>query len=129
MLLGVDRLTTPREFPRKLLAMETVARAKPAIPRKVRLADRSAVAGKRRRVQDSLRGEVEGLVGTHQRLECSLRGTRPIHYLYQPLPQENWSRATAADDIHGRDADAGRNNLVAKEYVAARTGTATAVGP
>ena len=120
LLLGVDRLDYTKGIPRKLLAMERLLERSPQYRGKARLLQIAVPSRENVAEYKSLRGEVEGLVGRINGSSGSLHDA-PIHYLYQPVTQEELVASYRAADIMVVTPLRDGMNLVAKEYVASRT--------
>jgi trehalose 6-phosphate synthase/phosphatase len=120
LLLGVDRLDYTKGIPRKLLAMERLLERSPHYRGKVRLLQIAVPSRENVAEYKSLRNDVEQLVGRINGSSGSLHDA-PLHYLYQPVtPAELVASYRAADVMVVTPLRDGMN-LVAKEYVAART--------
>ncbi len=120
LLLGVDRLDYTKGIPRKLLAMERLLERSPQYRGKVRLLQIAVPSRENVAEYKSLRSEVEGLVGRINGSSGSLHDA-PIHYLYQPVHQDDLAASYRAADIMVVTPLRDGMNLVAKEYVASRT--------
>ena len=119
-LLGVDRLDYTKGIPRKLLAMERLLERSPHYRGKVRLLQIAVPSRENVAEYKSLRNDVEQLVGRINGSSGSLHDV-PIHYLYQPVTQAELVASYRAADIMVVTPLRDGMNLVAKEYVAART--------
>jgi trehalose 6-phosphate synthase/phosphatase len=120
LILGVDRLDYTKGIPRKLLAMERLLERSPQYRGKVRLLQVAVPSRENVAEYKSLRADVEGLVGRINGSSGSLHDA-PIHYLYQPLSQEQLIASYRAADVMVVTPLRDGMNLVAKEYIAART--------
>ncbi|MEO8904677.1 MAG: bifunctional alpha,alpha-trehalose-phosphate synthase (UDP-forming)/trehalose-phosphatase [Polyangiaceae bacterium] len=120
LMLGVDRLDYTKGIPRKLLAMERLLERSPEYRGKVTLLQIAVPSRENVAEYKSLRSEVEELVGRINGASGSLHDA-PIHYLYQSVNQEELVAAYRAADIMVVTPLRDGMNLVAKEYVAART--------
>lgn len=120
LLLGVDRLDYTKGIPRKLLAMERLLERSPQYRGKVSLLQIAIPSRENVSEYKSLRADVEGLVGRINGSRGSLHDA-PIHYLYQSVAQPDLVAAYRAADVMVVTPLRDGMNLVAKEYVAART--------
>jgi trehalose 6-phosphate synthase/phosphatase len=119
-IVGIDRLDYSKGLPRRLLAMERLLARYPEWRERVRLVQvavpsRSGVLAYKR-----IRDAVEGLVGR-------INGTfgtpawTPIHYMYRSIPDAQLLALYRAADVMLVTPLRDGMNLVAKEFVAART--------
>ncbi len=120
LLLGVDRLDYTKGLPRKLLAMELLLQRSPQYRGKVRLLQIAVPSREAVSEYKSLRQDVEQLVGRINGSSGSLHEA-PIHYLYQPVTQAELVASYRAAEVMVVTPLRDGMNLVAKEYVAART--------
>jgi trehalose 6-phosphate synthase/phosphatase len=120
LLLGVDRLDYTKGIPRKLLAMERLLERSPQYRGTARLLQIAVPSRENVAEYKSLRSEVEQLVGRINGSNGSLHDA-PIHYLYQPVTQTDLVASYRAADVMVVTPLRDGMNLVAKEYVAART--------
>jgi len=120
LILGVDRLDYTKGIPRKLLAMERLLERSPQYRGKVRLLQIAVPSRENVAEYKSLRADVEGLVGRINGSSGSLHDA-PIHYLYKPLSQDELVASYRAADVMVVTPLRDGMNLVAKEYIAART--------
>jgi trehalose 6-phosphate synthase/phosphatase len=120
LLLGVDRLDYTKGIPRKLLAMERLLERSPEYRGKVRLLQIAVPSRENVEQYKSLRNDVEQLVGRINGANASLHAS-PIHYLYQTVNAEELVASYRATDIMVVTPLRDGMNLVAKEYVAARS--------
>ena len=120
LLLGVDRLDYTKGIPRKLLAMERLLERSPQYRGKVRLLQIAVPSRENVAEYKNLRADVEGLVGRINGSSGSLHDA-PIHYLYQPVKQDDLVASYRAAELMVVTPLRDGMNLVAKEYVAART--------
>ncbi len=117
----MDRLDYTKGIPRKLLAMERLLERSPQYRGKVRLLQiavpsRENVAEYKRPARG--RRGARGAGSTARAGHCT---TQPIHYLYQPLTQEELVATYRAAEIMVVTPLRDGMNLVAKEYVASRS--------
>ncbi len=120
LLLGVDRLDYTKGIPRKLLAMERLLERSPQYRGKISLLQIAVPSRENVAEYKSLRNDVEQLVGRINGSSGSLHNA-PIHYLYQPVTQDELLTSYRAANIAVVTPLRDGMNLVAKEYVAART--------
>ncbi len=120
LLLGVDRLDYTKGIPRKLLAMERLLERSPQYRGKISLLQIAVPSRENVAEYKSLRNDVEQLVGRINGSSGSLHNA-PIHYLYQPVTPEELIASYRAANIAVVTPLRDGMNLVAKEYVAART--------
>jgi trehalose 6-phosphate synthase/phosphatase len=120
ILLGVDRLDYTKGIPRRLLAYEQLLRNHPELIGRVRMIQIAVPSRVGVPTYERFREEVEELVGRING-EMGRIGWTPIEYLYQSVsPAQLASLYRAASVMLVTPLRDGMN-LVAKEYVAART--------
>jgi len=120
LFVGVDRLDYTKGIPRRLLAFERLLEREPSWRGKVRFiqvavpsrVDVGAYRAFRRQI-DELIGRINGAYGTTESV--------PIHYLYRAIPQRELVALYRAADVMLVTPLRDGMNLVAKEFVAART--------
>jgi trehalose 6-phosphate synthase/phosphatase len=120
IILAVDRLDYTKGIPSRLVAMERLLKNEPWLRRKVRLiqvavpsrAHVQAYAEFRRTVDETV-GRINGKYGTVDWV--------PIHYLYQSISQGQLVELYRAADVMMVTPLRDGMNLVAKEFIAART--------
>ena len=120
LLLGIDRLDYTKGIPRRLLAFEQLLERRPEWRGRVRLIQVAVPSRTRVRAYRAIRHEVDGLVG---RINGDL-GTphwTPIHYLYRSVPEHQLLALYRAADVMLVTPVRDGMNLVAKEFVAARS--------
>ena len=120
LMLGVDRLDYTKGIPRKLLAVERLLERSPNLRGKVRLLQIAVPSRENVLEYKALRAEVEQLVGRINGSSGSLHDA-PLHYLYQSVSPEQLVSSYRAADVMVVTPLRDGMNLVAKEYVAART--------
>jgi trehalose 6-phosphate synthase/phosphatase len=120
LLVGIDRLDYSKGIPRRLVAMERLLARHPEWCERVRLVQvavpsRAGVAAYKR-----IRAEVEGLVGRINGAFGTPRWT-PIHYVHRSVSDTVLMALYRAADVMLVTPLRDGMNLVAKEFVAART--------
>jgi len=120
VLVGIDRLDYTKGIPRRLLAFEQLLRSTPALHERVRLIQVAVPSRTGVDAYQEFRHQVEGLVGRVNGAFGTQRWV-PINYIYRNLsPAEVVALYRAADVMLVTPIRDGMN-LVAKEFVAART--------
>lgn len=121
IMLGVDRLDYTKGIPRRLVAFERLLSRDPSLRDRVRLIQvavpsRGNVAAYRtfRRDVEALVGRINGQFGTVE--------AAPVHYLHRTVSQQELTALYGAADVMIVSPLRDGMNLVAKEFVAARTG-------
>ncbi|MFO0610555.1 MAG: bifunctional alpha,alpha-trehalose-phosphate synthase (UDP-forming)/trehalose-phosphatase [Polyangiales bacterium] len=120
LLVGIDRLDSTKGIPRRLLAYERLLRHHPELVGRVRLVQvavpsrpsADGYAGFRRQV-DGLIGRINGRFGT--------ASWTPVHYVYRGLSDDEVAALYRAADALLVTPIRDGMNLVAKEFVAARS--------
>src|SRR6266568_10820 len=120
LLLGLDRLDYTKGIQRRLLAFEALLRAHPELTRKVRLVQVAVPSRENVEAYRDLREEVDALVGRIHG-EFATPEWSPIHYLYRGLSQAEIVALYRATDAVLVTPLRDGMNLVAKEFVAARS--------
>jgi len=120
LLLGLDRLDYTKGIQRRLLAFEALLRAHPELTRKVRLVQVAVPSRENVEAYRELREEVDALVGRIHG-EFATPDWSPIHYLYRGLSQAEIVALYRATDAVLVTPLRDGMNLVAKEFVAARS--------
>jgi len=120
LLVGIDRLDYSKGIPRRLVAMERLLARHPEWSERVRFVQvavpsRAGVAAYKR-----IRAEVEGLVGRINGAFGTPRWT-PIHYVHRSVTDTVLMALYRAADVMLVTPLRDGMNLVAKEFVAART--------
>jgi trehalose 6-phosphate synthase/phosphatase len=120
VLVGIDRLDYTKGIPRRLLAFEALLQDHPELRGRVRLLQVAVPSRTEVGAYQELRATVDGLVGRINGA-FSTPGWSPIRYLFRGLtPPEVVALYRAADVMLVTPIRDGMN-LVAKEFVAART--------
>jgi trehalose 6-phosphate synthase/phosphatase len=119
-LVAIDRLDYTKGVPQRLLAFESLLQHHPELRGKVKLVNlavpsRVAVRAYRqfRREVNALVGRINGAFGTPSWV--------PVHYMFRGLPERRVLALYRAADVMLVTPIRDGMNLVAKEYVAART--------
>jgi len=119
-LVAIDRLDYTKGVPQRLLAFETLLQQHPELRGKVKLVNlavpsRVAVRAYRhfRREVNALVGRINGAFGTPTWV--------PLHYMFRKLPERRVIALYRAADVMLVTPIRDGMNLVAKEYVAARS--------
>ncbi|MGK4005213.1 bifunctional alpha,alpha-trehalose-phosphate synthase (UDP-forming)/trehalose-phosphatase [Sorangium sp. So ce1036] len=121
IVLGIDRLDYTKGIPRRLLAIERLLEREPEMREKVRFIqlavpsrEKASAYAECQRLVHEMVGRTNGRYGTPH--------VMPIHYIHRSLPMEQVVALYAAADAMLVTPLRDGMNLVAKEYVAARTG-------
>lgn len=120
ILLGVDRLDYTKGIPRRLLAYEQLLQNNPDLRGRVRLIQIAVPSRVGNPSYERFREQVEELVGRING-QMGRVGWTPIEYLYQSVPPAELVSLYRAADVMLVTPLRDGMNLVAKEYVAART--------
>lgn len=120
IVLGVDRLDYTKGIPRRLLAFERVLERHPELRGKLRLIQVAVPSRTQIPAYEEFRRRVDEMVGRINGLYGTVDGV-PIHYLYQSFHQEDLTAMYRAADVMLVTPLRDGMNLVAKEFVAART--------
>jgi trehalose 6-phosphate synthase/phosphatase len=120
ILLGVDRLDYTKGIPRRLLAYERMLETHPELREKVRLVQVAVPSRTNVGAYQDFRALVDGLVG---RINGAFGTPRwvPVHYIFRGLPEPDLVALFRAADVMLVTPLRDGMNLVAKEFVAART--------
>jgi trehalose 6-phosphate synthase/phosphatase len=120
VLVGVDRLDYTKGIPRRLLAYERMLQLHPELRGRVRLVQvavpsRTNVGAYQdfRALVDGLVGRINGAFGTAQWV--------PVHYIFRSIPDSELVTLYRSADVMLVTPLRDGMNLVAKEFVAART--------
>ncbi|MEW5930111.1 MAG: bifunctional alpha,alpha-trehalose-phosphate synthase (UDP-forming)/trehalose-phosphatase [Gemmatimonadota bacterium] len=120
LLLGIDRLDYTKGIPRRLLAFELLLQRRPEWRGRVRLIQVAVPSRARVRAYRAIRREVDALVGRING-EFGTPHWTPVHYLYQSVPEHQLLALYRAADVMLVTPVRDGMNLVAKEFVAARS--------
>ncbi|MBI4860966.1 MAG: bifunctional alpha,alpha-trehalose-phosphate synthase (UDP-forming)/trehalose-phosphatase [Candidatus Riflebacteria bacterium] len=120
LLLGVDRLDYTKGIPRRLLSIERLLQKHPELRGRVRLIQVAVPSREHVDEYESFTSEVNGLVGRINGAFGTATST-PVHYLHQSVSQKDLLALYAATDVMLVTPLRDGMNLVAKEFVAART--------
>ena len=120
ILLGIDRLDYTKGIPRRLLAIERLFQIEPSLREQVRLIQITVPSREKVGPYAELRRRIDELVG---RINSTYGtpGWVPIHSLHRSLPEEEVTALYRAADVMLVTPLRDGMNLVAKEFVAART--------
>ena len=120
VLLAIDRLDYTKGIPRRLLAFDRLLRRHPSLRERVRLIQVAVPSRTHIEVYRKFRRRVDALVG---RLNSAFATSRwaPVHYVYRSLSERELVALYRAADVMLVTPVRDGMNLVAKEFVAART--------
>src|SRR5437773_804386 len=120
VLLAIDRLDYTKGIPRRLLAFDRLLRRHPSLREHVRLIQVAVPSRTHIEVYRKFRRRVDALVG---RLNSAFATSRwaPVHYIYRSLSERELVALYRAADVMLVTPVRDGMNLVAKEFVAART--------
>ncbi|MFN8600377.1 MAG: bifunctional alpha,alpha-trehalose-phosphate synthase (UDP-forming)/trehalose-phosphatase [Candidatus Binatia bacterium] len=120
LVVGIDRLDYTKGIPRRLLAFEKMLRDHPSLAEKVRMVQVAVPSRTDVAAYQTFRNEVDALIG---RVNGAFGTPRwvPIHYIYRGLSEEEVVALYRAADVLVVTPLRDGMNLVAKEFVAART--------
>ncbi len=120
ILLGIDRLDYTKGIPRRLLAVERLLEHEPSLRGRLRLIQVAVPSRTKVDAYEEFRHQVDELVGRINGAYGTINST-PIHYLYQSFNEKQLTAMYRAADVMLVTALRDGMNLVAKEFVAART--------
>ena len=120
LLLGVDRLDYTKGIPRRLLTFELLLARRPEWRGRVRLIQVAVPSRAQVRAYRTIRREVDALVGGING-EFGTPHWTPVQYLYQSVPEHQLLALYRAADVMLVTPVRDGMNLVAKEFVAARS--------
>ncbi len=120
LLVGVDRLDYTKGIPRRLLSFEKLLQDQPSLAERVRLVQVAVPSRTEVGAYQEFRNQVDALIG---RINGAFGTPRwaPIHYIYRSLSEEEVVALYRAADVLVVTPLRDGMNLVAKEFVAART--------
>ncbi|MDO9017303.1 MAG: bifunctional alpha,alpha-trehalose-phosphate synthase (UDP-forming)/trehalose-phosphatase [Deltaproteobacteria bacterium] len=120
MLVGIDRLDYTKGIPRRLLAYERMLAEHPELHGQVRLVQVAVPSRTNVDAYAELRQQVDGLIGRINGRFGSPRWA-PVHYLYRSLSEQHVVALYRAADALLVTPIRDGMNLVAKEFIAARS--------
>ncbi|MDP2314123.1 MAG: bifunctional alpha,alpha-trehalose-phosphate synthase (UDP-forming)/trehalose-phosphatase [Pseudomonadota bacterium] len=120
LLLGIDRLDYTKGIPRRMLAFERLLEREPALRGTTRLVQVAVPSRERADAYRQIRQQVEEHVGRINGLYTQ-GATVPIHYVYRSLDEAQVIAHYRAADVMLVTPLRDGMNLVAKEFVAARS--------
>ncbi len=120
LLLGVDRLDYTKGIPRRMLAFERLLEREPALRGTTRLLQVAVPSREKVDAYRQIRRQVEEHVGRINGLYTQ-GATVPIHYVYRSLTSDEVIAHYRAADVMLVTPLRDGMNLVAKEFVAARS--------
>jgi trehalose 6-phosphate synthase/phosphatase len=120
ILVGIDRLDYTKGIPRRLLSFEHLLRDRPELRERVRLIQVAVPSRTNVEAYQEFRQQVEALVGRVNGAFGTPSWT-PIQYLYRSLSEADVVALYRAADVMVVTPVRDGMNLVAKEFVAART--------
>lgn len=121
VLLGVDRLDYTKGIPRRILAMDRLLQLRPDLKGKVTLIQIAAPSRENVGSYEDIRREVQRLVGEVNGRHTTLSGVVPVRFLAQAFTQKELASLYRAVDTMVVTPLQDGMNLVAKEFVAARS--------
>jgi trehalose 6-phosphate synthase/phosphatase len=120
LLVGIDRLDYTKGIPRRLLAYEALLRAHPDLRGKVRLVQVAVPSRENVGAYQEFRSQVDALIGRIHGAFATPQWA-PIHYLFRSLSEREVAAVYRAADVMLVTPIRDGMNLVAKEFVAARS--------
>jgi trehalose 6-phosphate synthase/phosphatase len=120
LLVGVDRLDYSKGLPRRLLAIERLLDQNPEWRERVRVIQVAVPSRDQVSAYRAVRAKVDGLVGRINGRFATPNWT-PVHYLYRSVPGDTLLALYRAADVMLVTPLRDGMNLVAKEFLAART--------
>ena len=120
VLLGIDRLDYTKGIPRRLLAFETLLHRHPELRERVRLVQVAVPSRTNVGAYQEFRRQVDEMVGRLNGAFATPSWT-PVHYLYRSLDERELVALYRAADLMLVTSVRDGMNLVAKEFIAART--------
>ncbi|HEV8612024.1 MAG TPA: bifunctional alpha,alpha-trehalose-phosphate synthase (UDP-forming)/trehalose-phosphatase [Gemmatimonadales bacterium] len=119
-LVAIDRLDYTKGVPQRLLAFETLLQQHPELRGRVKLVNLAVPSRVAVRAYRQFRREVNALVGRINGAFATPSWV-PVHYMFRGLPERRVLALYRAADVMLVTPIRDGMNLVAKEYVAART--------
>lgn len=120
VVVAIDRLDYTKGVPQRLLAFELLLQQHPELRGKVKLVNLAVPSRIQVRAYRKFRREVNALVGKING-EFATPSWVPVHYMFRSLPERKVFALYRAADVLLVTPVRDGMNLVAKEYVAART--------
>ena len=120
LLVGIDRLDYTKGIPRRLLAFELLLVQHPELRERVRLVQVAVPSRTGMDAYQGLRETVDGLVGRING-RFATPSWSPVHYLFRSLSEPEVAALYRAADALVVTPTRDGMNLVAKEFIAART--------
>ncbi|HEU4405222.1 MAG TPA: bifunctional alpha,alpha-trehalose-phosphate synthase (UDP-forming)/trehalose-phosphatase [Polyangiaceae bacterium] len=120
LLLGVDRLDYTKGILRRMLAVERLLEREPSLRRRLRFLQVAVPTREKVEAYAELRRSVNEAVGRIN-AQYGTTSSAPIHFLYRSLPPAQLVALYRAADVMLVTPLRDGMNLVAKEYVAARS--------
>lgn len=119
-LVAIDRLDYTKGVPQRLLAYETLLQEHPELHGRVKLVNLAVPSRGEVRAYREFRREVNAIVGRINGAFATPSWV-PLHYMFRSLPEREVVALYRAADVMLVTPVRDGMNLVAKEYVAART--------
>ncbi len=120
LLVGIDRLDYTKGIPRRLLAFERLLRDHPEMRGRVRLIQVAVPSRQNVEAYQEYRSQVDGIIGRIHGAFATPHWV-PINYIYRSLPPRDVVALYRAADVMLVTPIRDGMNLVAKEFVAARS--------
>lgn len=120
LVMGIDRLDYTKGIPRRLLAFEKLLEAHPELRGAVRLVQVAVPSRSGVHAYAEFRAQVDGLIGRING-RFGTPNWSPVHYVYRNLSEQEVAALYRATDVMLVTAIRDGMNLVAKEFVAARS--------
>ncbi len=120
LLVGIDRLDYTKGIPRRLLAIEQLFETDPDLREKVRVVQVTVPSREKTSPYAEFRKRIDELVGRINSTYATA-GWAPIHSLHRSLSEDEIAALYLAADVMLVTPLRDGMNLVAKEFVAART--------
>jgi trehalose 6-phosphate synthase/phosphatase len=120
LLLGVDRLDYTKGITQKFLAVERLLERSPRYRDQLRLLQVAVPSREKVSAYRELKREIEEIAGRINGAHATLHSA-PIHYVYDSVDQDQLVASYRAADVMLVTPLRDGMNLVAKEYVAARS--------